>query len=167
MNKQQIIIIDGHDKAGKSTIAAALSKRLKIPVFKRTNVKKNYDFVIDLFYSIESYLQFLEQTKYSVIFDRLYPSEYAYSQVFNRMTSREKIYEIDERFSQLDAKIIILKKKKTKQLKDELIDKNLYDNLTEEFQLFTYVSYCKTLILDTSNKNLKKQLETIIKFINQ
>ena len=164
---QKIIIIDGIDKVGKTTIAAALSKEIGIPVFKRKNVKKNYDFIVDLFYSIESYLQFLEQTRYSVIFDRLYPSEYAYSRALGRITSLAKIIDIDKRFSALGAYMIILNKSIDKHLNDEIIPIELYDKINDGFMTFVNkYTFCKTLILNTSDENLEKQLEQIKDFIS-
>lgn len=164
-NKRNILIFDGIDGVGKSTISNALSEIINRPVFKKTNVKNNYDFVIDLVYSVESYTQFLEQTKYSVIFDRLYPSEYAYSKVFNRYTIHEKIKEIDRRFAKMGAKIIILEKNKKSYVKDDIIPIEKYDELKTMFRKFAKITKCPSIIIDTSDQNLKKQIKQIIDFI--
>ena len=81
-NNQKIIIIEGHDKSGKTSLIEKLSNELQIPSYKRVNTKGSYDFLIDLHYSVDTLTLFLEQSGHSVIFDRLYPSEYVYSKLF-------------------------------------------------------------------------------------
>ena len=159
------IIIDGHDKSGKSTIARALSTALAIPVFKRTNVKFSYDFAIDLLYSVEGYCQFLEQTHYKVIFDRLYPSEYAYGITYKRNIMLEKILELDKRFAKLETVIIICEKSKKEYETDELIEIEKYDELKFLFNQFLNMTSCKSLHLNTDNQNIKLQLKTILSWL--
>src|SRR3990167_9124961 len=156
MKKQKIIIFDGCDRTGKTTISKALSEKLNIPLFKRIDINKNYDYLIDIIYCGEFYTQLLEQTKYSIIFDRLYPSELVYSHVLNRLSSFEKIIDIDSRFAKMGAKIIITYKDKDKFIKDKIIPKELFLEINNKFIKFSKMSACNILLLNTSDENLEK-----------
>ncbi len=48
--KQQIIIFEGHDRSGKTTIAQALADNLKIPYFKVKRDKFWWDPMVNILY---------------------------------------------------------------------------------------------------------------------
>lgn len=168
-NKQLILIFEGHDKTGKTTIINELSSVIQIPVFKLKKDKKQFDHAIDLLYGVESTVQFVEQTEHSVIFDRFYLSEYAYSKVYKRATSFEKIFELDTRMSKLNTFIIVCYKNaeeyEVDPLDSDIVKTIDYPKLTREFKNFSTLTKCRTLLLDTSSKNLEKQVNTILNFI--
>ena len=164
-NKQTIIIFEGHDKVGKTTIAEALSRQQQIPIFKLQRDKKWFDPYVVSKYGDEMLLQFLEQTKYSIILDRCFPSQYAYSKVHDRAFDEGLLFEYDKRYSNLNTFIIYCYKNKKAYLKDEIIDVSNYPKLTKQFNLFFKMSKCKILKVNTTNQNLVKQLDRINSFI--
>ena len=168
MKKQTIIIMEGHDMAGKTTIAAALSKKLDLPIVKIKRHEKWFDPMIDLLYAGETHCQVAEQTGFSLIYDRLYPSEYAYSRTYGRPTSHEKIMALDERYAKMGALIVVCYKDSKAYQKDDkdIIDMSKYDAITKWYNEFKKITKCKYLMLDTTDENLEDQLNKIDKALN-
>ena len=165
MNKQTIVILEGHDKSGKSTIATALSEQLNIPIFKVVRNKYWWDPEINLKYLTEGITQFIEQTKTSVILDRWVPSDYMYSKLFNRPINYDTIFNIDERLSKLNTTIIYCHKNKEAFEFDEedkeFINMTMYDKMTELYREYSDKSKCNHLWLNTSDENLFEQTKQI------
>lgn len=106
----KIIIMEGPDGCGKTEIGKGLSKVLGIPYFKMTTEVQNWrkgKFKEALEFDQTYLLQFLKQTGHSAIIDRAYPSEWVYSQVYNRETNEDIMQMIDYGFSKLDTHIVI------------------------------------------------------------
>lgn len=165
--KQQLIIFEGHDMVGKTTIAKALAKQLKLPVLKVVKSNKWHDTLIDLLYGVEIHVQTAEQTGLSVIYDRLFPSEYAYAKAYSRPTVEEKIFEYDRRMAALGAKIIVCYKTPESWQEDDqgMIETEKYQKLFEAYNEYYQKSSCDFLFLDTSDENLEDQLNQIKAFI--
>jgi thymidylate kinase len=168
-NKQQIVIMEGADMMGKSTIAEALSKKLSVPIVKIKRHEKWFDPMIDLIYAGETHCQLAEQTGYSFIYDRLFPSEYAYSRAYGRATSHDKILSIDERYAAMGAVVVVCYKNAKAYQEDDkgIIDVAKYTQLTDWFKEFKKISKCKVLMLDTTDENLEAQLDAIIKELDK
>jgi thymidylate kinase len=166
---QTIIIMEGHDAAGKSNIAIELSRVLGIPYFKGT--KENTRFFRksrDVSY-IEAIVlcDFLEQTGYSVIIDRFHISEYVYSLVFGREINHKKFEEIDFRLGILDAKVIYCYKTEFKSYHDELVDIDKIDQIKKDYyEYFRGINTLKYLDLCTDNEDLASQSNIIIEWLN-
>src|ERR1044072_5761579 len=110
--KQQIIVLCGPDRCGKTEIAKELSSRLGIPSFKASSEHETYlkqpnQFVYQLRYADVRMVDFLAQTGYSVIMDRAWPCERAYSQVMNRQTDPTALIRIDNAMAKLGARVVI------------------------------------------------------------
>lgn len=165
--KRNLIIFEGHDMVGKTTIAKALGERLNLPVLKVVKTNKWHDTLIDLLYGVEIHVQTAEQTGINLIYDRLFPSEYAYANAYNRITSEEKIFEYDRRMAALGAKIIVCYKLPSQHQEDDqgMIDVSKYDLLTQMYQQYAQRSCCQILFLDTGSEDLEDQLAQIIKFL--
>ncbi len=163
--KQTIIIFEGHDKSGKSTIAKALSERIQIPIFKVKRNKYLWDATVNLNYLTEGITQFIEQTKSSVILDRWHASDYVYGKLFDRDVSYRKIFEIDERLAEIDALIVVCYKKESAYIPDEedkeFITMNDYSKMTELYKEFILETKCRFVFIDTSDENLEHQLDII------
>lgn len=125
---QKIIIIEGIDMVGKTSVIDALSKSTEIPSFKQKYNDKWIDHTIDLLYGEEARLQMLEQIGFSVILDRAYPSEYAYAKAYERPVIENKIWDFDKRYNKLNALIVYLFKDRDKWQEDKtgLINFNMY-----------------------------------------
>lgn len=165
--------MEGYDMCGKTEISKALSEKLNVPIIKVKRNEKWFDPLIDLLYGGETMVQMLEQIGVSAVFDRCYPSEYAYSKVYNRPTSIEKLLSIDERFAKMNGVIVICYKDTDAQKEDDnvldgkpLIDKSKYDMIFEKYLEFTRLTKCRVLMLNTTNENLDEQITKIINFIN-
>ena len=99
---QKIILVEGLDRSGKSTIAKKLSNILNIPYFKfekhRYWEEKKYELAT---YFDQPYLcELLKQTNYSLIIDRGYPSEFAYAPLFDRELDLNFLRKVDDSFAE-------------------------------------------------------------------
>ncbi len=166
MNKQTIIIFEGHDTSGKSSIAKAMSEKLSIPTFKVQRDKYWWDPLVNLIYLDEGIIQVIEQTGVSMIIDRFHASDYMYSKLFDRDISYRKIANIDERLSKLNALIVYCTKDEEfhiDYIEDAtFINKTMYIKMTDLYNEYSQISKCRSLWINTSDQNLEKQLETII-----
>ena len=169
MNNQKIIIVEGIDMVGKTTIINALSKKLHIPSYKEIREEKWYDHNIDLLYAEEARIQMLEQLGFSVIFDRSYPSEFAYANAYGRRTIPDKIFELDNRYATLGTKVIYLHKELESFQKDktDLIDFDKYTKIHAEFFTFLQFTKCQYYSMDTTDEKLDKQIAELIEFIGE
>lgn len=155
--------MEGADMMGKTSIGAALSNKLDVPIVKMTRSEKWFDPMIDLMYAGETHCQLAQQTGYDFIYDRLFPSEYAYSRAYQRSTSHEKIISIDARYAKMGALVVVcFKDPKAYQEDDKgIIDVAKYSQLTEWYKEFKKLSKCEVLMLDTTEENLEDQLKQI------
>lgn len=169
MNKQRIIIVEGIDMVGKTSIVNSLSNKLNINSYKEVREEKWYDHRIDLMYAEEARIQMLEQIGFDIIFDRSYPSEYAYAHAYNRETIDDKIYELDSRYALLGTRIIYLFKTPESFQHDKtgLIDFDKYSKIHAEYEKFLHNTKCANISIDTTDQNLSKQIETIINFLQE
>ena len=110
-NDQLIVALEGPDRCGKSNIAQALARYFDVPYFRYD--KQHSHFVTPGAFRqatelIEPWqVSFLEQTGHSVVMDRCYLSERVYSRVYHRETCDELLEEIDQRFADLNARLIV------------------------------------------------------------
>ncbi len=169
-----ILIFEGPDRVGKSTIASRMSEILNIPVFKRSldEIKEKtlftdnkFNFKDAMIYDQTYIVDFLKQTNTSVIFDRAFPSEYVYSKVFNRETNEEILELVDKKFSELNTFIIICLRMKYK-YDDEFVNKDniklLHDMYKKDFYIWTK---CNTIKLYTDSECLSDEISQIMQFI--
>lgn len=165
MKKQTIVIFEGHDKAGKTTIANALAKELDLTVFKVTRDKYFWDPVSYQTYATEAITQIIEKTGLSVILDRSFASDHMYSKLFKRPYNYSKGYETADRFGKLDALIVLCYKDKISYLDDPedaaFISTADYDKMTEIYLEFLGEIDCRYIIINTSDHDLDKQLQLI------
>lgn len=108
----KIVIVEGVDRSGKTTVANALSRALGIPVFR------NREFGLDVeshergaCYEIQKMwlmLNMVETFDDDVIFDRLHLSEFVYG-LIERGYVNNNVWKVDERLSSLGAIIVHVK----------------------------------------------------------
>lgn len=166
MHKQKIIIFEGVDMCGKSTIAKALSKQIDVPIFKMNVSKHFWDFLIHQRYAGEAITQLLEQTKASVILDRSFLSDYMYAMLFNRAYDLKKHVETDQRFAKMGAVIVYCYKDEEFFQHDEedkdFVSVKDYKEMQNYYNVILERSACKVIKLNTSDENLHNQLATIM-----
>lgn len=164
-----IIIFVGADMCGKTNIAHQLSRVLNIPVFKASSEHGSFlhgqdRFLTNIRVSSQYLLDFIRQTGSSVIFDREFPCEYAYSKHFNRETDIDAIMALDEGYSKLDTLIIHCKRKSFSGIRDDLdqsIDENSLNSIQRHYDDFRMISGCKWLELFVDDENIERELKEI------
>lgn len=104
-----IVIVEGVDRSGKTTVANALSKALKIPVFRNKEFGfENECHIRGAVYETQKMwlmLNMVETLNADVIFDRLHLSEYVYGMI-ERGYINNNVWKIDDRLKSLDAVIV-------------------------------------------------------------
>jgi thymidylate kinase len=165
-----LIIFEGPDGCGKTNIAQGVSERLGVPVYKSGKEP-------ELFYEPEGQylslkwanyemIKLLEVTGTSVIFDRFFPSEWVYSQVFNRKTDLDLVKKYDKWWSSLNG-IIIWLDKPTMDVEDELIPSSKYNEIRMKYFEYMQTTQCHLLYLDTTDHDLHAQVDSICDFIKE
>lgn len=170
--KQKIITFFGADMCGKTNIAAELSRRLEIPVFKSSNEHENFlkssdKFVMATRYSDTRMLDFLKQTGHSVIFDRGYPCEIVYSQYFNRQSDPSVLRYLDESYAKLGAVHVFCRRSSYKGIVDDL-DPNRLDSVAlsiidhKYWEFVKFYTRCKVITLVVDDENLDREVTEIM-----
>lgn len=174
---QQLIFFVGPDMCGKTNIAQTLSQLSGIPYFKATSehtsflgsrVSKNDQFLNQLRFADPRVYDMLRQTKHSVIFDRGFPCEFAYSQVFGRETDMTMLRHMDEAYAGLGAKIIFCRRTSYSGIKDDLdesIQEELLWKLDYSYHEFFRWSKCKRMILTVDDEDLDREINEISQFV--
>lgn len=163
--KQTIIILEGADLVGKTNIGIALSNRLRVPYFKNYLEASSFN-EVDYFFNTLKYaqpivLQLLEQTRQSIIFDRLYPSEFVYSQVYNRKTDFDLLASLDKRYSKLGARIFLFERTDYGNLKDDIIESDKLELIKEKYREFARFTKCKVNFINVDDENLEREVNEV------
>lgn len=171
--KSRIIIFEGVDKSGKSSIAKSLSPLLNIPYYKNSrerNQKRRGETKLMTQYAVPYLLDFLEQVPSDFIMDRNWPSEWCYGQVENRDIDIEQIRQVDDWFANaFDTALIICYKTKYYEadFADEMTKFERVPALVQKYHEFIqWTSVKNVLPLDTTNADLDAQLEKISNFLD-
>lgn len=171
MNKQKIIILVGTEGVGKTNIAAALNKRLNIPIFKAQVQKKFFmgdrsQFLPFLRFGETTLADFLEQTKTSVILDRNWPCEVVYSDYYKRNTDLEVIQQLDEIYAKMNALIVVCTRLQGYAGRVDEDDPTVKEEqITAIDELYKkHVPQFKTrhVLLDTSDEDLEREINEIL-----
>lgn len=160
---QQVIIFEGADNVGKTTIAQALSVKLQIPYFKNP---REHNEVMSGNTAIETrkgmmLMDFLKETGYSAIFDRNYPSEYAYSNALDREVHIEALKEMDDTYASMGALVVYLYKDHYREYEDDFLPLEKVDKVNVWYRQFLSWTKCHWIALETSDENIGRQLAAI------
>jgi hypothetical protein len=175
MKKQQIFLFVGPDVCAKSTLSKELSARTGIPYFKASSEHQNFlktpeRFILNTQYADTRMVDFLTQTKHSVISDRCFVCEWVYSSLFKRARDTETLMSIDKGFARLGAKIIFLKRKSYAGIVDNLNPK-INEPVLKEID-FLYQEFleshtrCEWQTIYVDDHDLSRQMKDIETFIN-
>ncbi len=165
--EQKIVIFDSPDGTGKTNIAQGLSMELKVPYFRMQSQHENWrkgKFKEALQFDQTYLVELLRQTKYDVIIDRAYPSEWVYSQVFNRDTDMETLEQVDDAFARLGAYIVIpVRRDYSNSREDDLIPREMLQRLHDKYLEFAEWTRCGTTVIyvDDFKDDLKREIEMI------
>lgn len=167
MARQRVIILEGPDGCGKTNIGQALSRRTGFPYFKPTTEREMWrdrSFKLALEYDQPYIAQFLKQTGYDAIFDRAYPSEWVYSQVFKRETNMAALEQVDRMFADLGAQIIIpWRDDYSRNEKDDLVPADKLQELSDKY--FEFIKWTKCDCIPINVNHYKNDLEAELKYL--
>jgi len=166
-----IIIFDGPDNCGKSTIAKALIKRLDahsyfkikqdkihLNTYNPETLKTAHELQLDFF------TQLAKQSNMNIVMDRFHPSEYVYGSLFRKI-DEEIFWHYDKLLAEAGVKIII-PIKPDRYLEDELWTNEQLIKIKEKFMEFADKTACPVLLLRTEDEDLEDQLNRINKFLH-
>ncbi len=163
----------GPDRCGKTEIAKALSKRLGISYFKASSehqafLSKQEQFINDLRHADPRIYDLLAQTGLSIIFDRGYPCEAAYSKFFKRLTDENMLQRVDELYASLNAKIIICTRASFNGIQDDLnpnLDETALQQISDLYMEFAKWTKCQTHILYVDDEDINRELSELLNFL--
>jgi hypothetical protein len=166
---QQLIIVVGPDMCGKTEIARALACKLGIPYFKASSEHETYlheqnRFIAQLIHADTRMVDFLKQTRYSVVFDRAWPCEFAYSLVFERETSLDALRFVDDKMADMGAIVIVCRRKSYVGIVDDIdptTTRERLEKLDAAYVDFMKWTHCKTLSLYVDDECLERELHDI------
>ena len=169
-----VVILDGPDGCGKTNIADALSEILGVPVFKNKGEWKFFSkedngfFKTCLKYSHTHLLEFLQQTGHGTIFDRAYPSEYVYSDVFDRETCHDALRWCDKKCADMGVKIIIPVRTSYSGVIDQFdfVDEDILKDVHRKYIEFSNWTECECLILNVDDEDLNREISEILSFLD-
>jgi xylose isomerase len=173
MSNNKIVIFEGHDRAGKTSISSEFAHQTGLQIFKNHNQLKNFatrSFANSVFIEANYIYQMLQQCQFAgggIIFDRSMPSEYVYSKVFGRKTDLQMIEVFDEALAQLGAKIIYCHKDIdfSSKFSDEVVAYSNLEQIKAAYEEYFAFTKCQVLKLETSDENLADQISTVRSFI--
>lgn len=181
---RNVILVEGPDGVGKSEIAAALSMRLNVGLFKAPTEKMNWaDGTFKQSLAFDALLpSFIEQADVNVVCDRSYVSEWVYSAVFERETDLDLIRKIDDEFARIGAIVIVCTSENVESLRDDdLVAREKFTQLRDQYLRFLDLTSCDTISIVTDTFtyayrddegrtvkkfNLSEQSEMLMRAIN-
>lgn len=177
INTQRIVMFVGADMCGKTQIAKELSRVALIPYFKATSehttflssrVAVNDQFLNQLRFADPRVFDLLRQTGHSVIFDRAYPCEYAYSKVLGRETDMKMLHHVDESWASIKAKIVFCHRSSYAGIQDDLdptIGEGNLLNLHAAYEEFFDWTKCEVLRLNVDDEDLEREVNDCMAFL--
>lgn len=171
--RSTIILCEGVDRSGKSTLAKALSTELSIPYYKnsieRSQKRKSETKTMTRF-AVPYLFDFLDQVFCECIMDRNWPSEFAYGQVENRDIDLEDIRFVDDYFAEHFNGAIIICYRSDYTREDFIDELTPFENiqaLIEKYKEFATWTHCKNVfLLDTTNKTVEEQMQIVLQFLD-
>lgn len=176
---QRLVFFVGPDMCGKTQIAKEVSRRMGVPYFKATSehtsflstrVSTSDQFLNQLRFADPRVLDILRQTGHSVVFDRGFPCEYAYSQVFGRETDLIMLKHVDEAYAALGAVVVFCHRSSYEGIKDDLdptIGQELLDRLHAAYERFIGWTKCRFLLLNVDDEDLDREAREVTDFVGR
>jgi len=168
------IVIEGTDQCGKTEIAKELASRLGMVYFKNRvewkvfddNPEKAFDGIVR--FGDPMLLDFIDQSGSKVIFDRAWPSEWVYSNVFNRESFTEGVRSLDNWHALNNTHIIICTRKNLKvdDLFPEKLNLKRVKEIDNEYREFAKWTNCKCHFLSVDDENLDREIDEILDFLD-
>jgi hypothetical protein len=178
-NKQRVLMFCGPDMCGKTQIAKKLSEVTDIPYFKatsehdsfissRTTMSKRDLFLNQLRYADPRVFDVLKQAGWSIIFDRAFPCEFAYSRAFGRETDVNMLRHMDEMWASIGATVVLCHRSSYKGIVDDLdpsIKEEALTRIHDHYMEFVRWTKCKVLLLNVDDEDLVREVNDILGFM--
>lgn len=159
-----MIIIEGLDGTGKTTLANDLLNKNYILINNNLTSESHYD----------KYVNIIKTSDINSVSDRSFISEIVYGKILSGTTklSEEEFINLVKLYSEYETKIIylyaskkILLERRKDDFKDSKVIFHLYQELMDEFERrLDYISaYIDVFSINTGKKNCKQALAKIIK----
>lgn len=159
-----MIIIEGLDGTGKTTLANYLLNKNYILINNNLTSESHYD----------KYVNIIKTSDINSVSDRSFISEMVYGKVLSGTTklSEEEFINLVKLYSEYETKIVylyaskkILLERRKDDFKDSKVIFHLYQELMDEFERrLDYISaYIDVFSINTGEKNCKQALAKIIK----
>jgi adenylate kinase family enzyme len=167
----QIIVFEGTDFSGKSTIAKELAKRLGIPYYKNSaeRVQKVQGKTLEMSRIVAPIvIDLLRQMDAKVILDRFIASEFVYAYVDKRPYDIEMLRELDHQLALLDTTTIICYKSTYVGYVDESTPEDRLPAILERYKEYAVWSEIQNIIfLDTTDCDTDRQISDLMKLLSE
>lgn len=166
---KNVLICEGPDSCGKTEIGIALAKKLSMEYFRMPTQHENWragKFKEALELDQPFLIELLRQTKLDdLVIDRAWPSEFVYSQVFDRDTNWQALEEIDREHSDLGTTIVLLLRSTyVGSREDELVPQQKLQALHDQYLDFMDWTKCDVIamLVDKYGNDCKQQVPRLI-----
>lgn len=172
-----VIIFEGHDRAGKSTIADAVAQELKTEVFM-TNSKEAFidkgmfgrdsspisSFNLMLAEYIHKLLKTGTASKPIIVY-RSFLSEVVYSNLLGRKTNQYENFKADKVFNECNATIVYCYNSEKEVFHDEQLDDIMIRKSIKLYKHFTKLIRTDVLYIDTKDHDVDAYVKQIISYV--
>lgn len=131
-----IIVVEGVDGTGKSTLAKELSERLKIPLYDNSFMTREPELIDtrQTLVELQTAVEVATKMRGGMIFDRLHLSEMAYNEYYGREYYPQKLWLLDAMIAEVPHMGILLRYEEDRQTDGKVptedlqqLDKMLWD----------------------------------------
>jgi len=171
-----ILILDGIDKTGKSTIAKKISDLTRIKLFHSTKPWKPYEefmHAINGEYAVMTRL-FEEKIITELIIDRFIASEFAYLEESDPEKNFNYLFLLDKRLAKVGVKIItfivdhnVLLQRLLRDGEDKQYNEHELLTFQQRFIDFHKRSKCDKILVDTTLKSVETCFVEVMRFIGK
>lgn len=175
--KQSVVMVVGPDMTGKSQIAKELARITLTPYYKASSehdaflssrLSKNELFLNQLRYADPRVFDLFKQCSFNAIFDRAYPCERVYSEVFYRVTDDAMLEHLDQQWASIGTKVILCQRSSYEGITDDLdptVGQETLQKLHVAYDAFASWTKCSVLKLNVDDENLEREVNECMKFM--
>jgi len=167
-----IIIFEGTDCVGKTTLLNKVATKLNYPTFKRDRtVLPDAGNAFDCYIEIDLLLDFINQTNINLIVDRLWLSEIVYSEVYGREYNK-KAYELFDLTMQNQSIIICVTANgisiKNRFAKEDMVTFDKALEIQQKYFDYIHILHTPLIFIDNSdNVSIDINVDKIVNIINK
>ena len=166
-----VIFVEGPDETGKTHIAKALCEEFGLQYWKNEDneefEKREFHTLLKFHYAkLPKMCKLFQGMESGVVFDRNFITEAVYSKVFNRPTYPEVLEQLNKDYAELKAVTVYCYKTDYRKFEDPHVNVERMKEIEEEYMRY-FMNHIEipTLMLDTTDENLQRQIKTIKEFL--